>query len=86
MHFGVIFIYLFSTVTILDFILKRIELKKIDILFYQYLLAHNILSDFFYRIAEHGTDRSGLLLSYILILLILESLFISKSVEFFKSF
>ena len=29
MHFGVIFVYLFSTVTILDFILKRIELKKI---------------------------------------------------------
>lgn len=86
MHFGVIFIYLFSTVTILNFILKRIELKKIDILFYQYLLAITFFLIFFYRIAEHGTDRSGLLLSYILILLILESLFISKSVEFFQIF
>ncbi|MDA9629415.1 hypothetical protein N9S67_00310 [Candidatus Pelagibacter sp.] len=86
LHFGVIYIYLFSITIILDFILKKISTKKIDYLFFQYLFALIFSLVFFYRIAEHGTDRSGLLLAYILILLTLEAFIISNRTDFLNQF
>ena len=65
-HTGPFFIFLFFNFICLDQIIKLLKSKKINILFYLYFLSFAFVTIFFYRIGEHGTDRS----SQIILLLI----------------
>ena len=62
--------------------------KKIDIIFFLSLMSFIFINIFFYRIAEHGTDRSAQILIFLLIieLIILinaDSQFRENSTKFF---
>ena len=57
----------FSLVTICLKLLEKYNLKKYDQLFFYNLLSLSFILVFFYRLAEHGTDRSAQILSFILI-------------------
>ena len=58
----------FSNLIILNYIFDNIKDKKIDYLFYLSLLFFIFINVFFYRIQEHGTDRSAQILILILFL------------------
>ncbi len=66
-HSGPFFIFLFFNFICLDQITKLLKSKKINFLFYLYFLSFAFITIFFYRIGEHGTDRS----SQIILILIL---------------
>ena len=61
-----------------DFKLKKNLTKKINYITYLSLLAFAFINIFFYRIGEHGTDRSAQILILILVIFILEYLLIKK--------
>ena len=65
-HSGPFFIFLFFNFICLDKILNFLKNKNINFLFYLYFLSFAFVTIFFYRIGEHGTDRS----SQIILLLI----------------
>ena len=66
-HIGAVLIMGFSIFTISLKILEKYNLKKYDQLFFYNLLSLSFILVFFYRLAEHGTDRSAQILSFILI-------------------
>tara|TARA_Y100000992_G_scaffold300430_1_gene269081 strand:- start:1256 stop:2470 length:1215 start_codon:yes stop_codon:yes gene_type:complete len=61
----------FTLATISIKIFERHILKNYDQLFFYKLLSFSFILIFFYRLSEHGTDRSAQILSFILILEIL---------------
>ena len=70
-HIGALLIMAYSLSTICIKLFERYNLKKFDQLFFYKLLSLAFILIFFYRISEHGTDRSAQILSFILILEIL---------------
>ncbi len=82
-HIGALLIMGFSIFTISLKILEKYNLKRYDQLFFYNLLSLSFILIFFYRLAEHGTDRSAQILSFILISEIL--IFFNKE-ENFSSF
>ena len=64
-------IMLFSNTILLSNIIHKIKLKKINYKFYLSLLFFIFINIFFYRIQEHGTDRSAQILILILFLQLL---------------
>ncbi len=79
-HIGAILIMGFSIFTISSKILEKYNLKKYDQLFFYNLLSLSFILVFFYRLAEHGTDRSAQILSFVLISEIL--IFFNKQQNF----
>ena len=71
-HMSSILIMGFSNLILLSKILKNIEKPKENFITYLSLLSFVFINIFFYRIAEHGTDRSA----QILVLLFFIELFI----------
>ena len=67
-HIGALLIMGFSLLTMFLRIYERYKLKKYDQLFFYKLLSAGFILIFFYRLSEHGTDRSAQILSFILIL------------------
>ena len=65
---GAILIMGFSSYYFLYFIEKKLKKKKYDKFFFLSLLFFMFTVIFFYRIAEHGTDRSAQILIFILII------------------
>ena len=65
-HLGAIMIMGFSSLILLEYILKK--KKKIDIIFFLSLMGFIFINIFFYRISEHGTDRSAQILVFLLII------------------
>ena len=82
-HIGSILIMGYSLTTICTTIFERFKLKKIDHIFFYSLISFTFILVFFYRISEHGTDRSAQILSFILIL---EILIFFKKEQIFDSF
>ena len=70
-HIGALLIMGFSLSTICIKIYDRYNIKKYDQLFFYKLFSFGFILIFFYRLSEHGTDRSAQILSFILILEIL---------------
>ena len=70
-HIGAILIMGFSLISIFIRGHQRYKLKKIDHIFFFSLLSITFILVFFYRLSEHGTDRSAQILSFILVLEIL---------------
>ena len=70
------------TITILiTEILNYFKTKKLDFVFYFSLLSLAFICTFFYRISEHGTDRSAQILIY---LFIIELIILLNNKNFFR--
>ena len=70
-HLTPIMVMGFANIILLKKIVNNFELKKINFINYYSIFALIFINVFFYRIAEHGTDRSAQILIFILILEIL---------------
>ena len=64
---GAALIMVFTTFNFFDLINKRLKENNFDKLFFLSLLFFMFILIFFYRIAEHGTDRSAQILIFLLI-------------------
>ena len=67
-HISAIMIMGFSNIILLSKIIKNIKSNKINFIGYFCLLAFIFINIFFYRLGEHGTDRSAQILIFLLIL------------------
>lgn len=70
-HIGALLIMGFSLISIFIKGYQRFHLKKFDHIFFFQLLSFSFVLVFFYRLSEHGTDKSAQILSFLLILEIL---------------
>jgi len=70
-HMGAILILGFSNIILISNIKKYLDKKKNNQPFFLNLLAFIFINIFFYRIAEHGTDRSAQILIFLLFIYIL---------------
>ena len=82
-HIGALLIMAYSLSILCIKIFERYNLKKYDELFFFKLLSFSFIIIFFYRLSEHGTDRSAQILSFILIL---EILYFFKKEQNFNKF
>ena len=87
-HLGAVMIMGFSSLILLEYILKKMNKKKIDIIFFLSLMGFIFINIFFYRISEHGTDRSAQILIFLLIIELIifinaDSQFRENSTKFF---
>ncbi len=70
-HMGAILILGFSNIILISNIKKYLEKDKNNQFFFLNLLAFVFINVFFYRIAEHGTDRSAQILIFLFFIYIL---------------
>ena len=77
-HIGPFFILVFFNIIMID---KIINYKKNNhlIVYYYSLLSLTFINIVFYRISEHGTDRSSQILLILIFLLFIEILYLSKN-------
>ena len=67
-NMGAILIMGFVCFNFFDLIQKRIKNKNFDVTYFFSLISFLFIIIFFYRIAEHGTDRSAQILIFLLII------------------
>ena len=60
----------FSNIVLFNFIFEKKIFKEFKFINFLGLLTLSFINIFFYRLAEHGTDRSGMILIFIIIILI----------------
>ncbi len=77
-HSGPFLILIYFNYIILSNLIKKFNSKKIDIVYYFSLLSFIFINVAFYRISEHGTDRSGQILIILSFIYFLEIFFIEK--------
>ena len=70
-HLPAILILGFANIILLEKIYEYLKNNKINFILYFSLLSFLFINIFFYRIAEHGTDRSAQILIFILLIEIL---------------
>ncbi len=70
-HLGAILILGFSNIILITNIKKCLEKKKNNQFFYLNLLVFVFINIFFYRLAEHGTDRSAQILIFLFFIYVL---------------
>ena len=75
---GAVFIMGFSNLVIIDKIYNQLKIKKYSFILFLSVLSFVYINTAFYRIAEHGTDRSALILIFVLVITYIESLGILK--------
>jgi hypothetical protein len=66
-HMSVSIIFLYANIVLIFKLLKDNFYKKFNFLSFYYLFSFIFINCFFYRLAEHGTDRSAQILIFILI-------------------
>ncbi len=69
---GVIYFLIFSNIFLIQKIFNRLKNKKYDFILVLSLFSLLFINTIFYRLAEHGTDRSALILIFILAINYLE--------------
>jgi len=74
-HTGPFFILYFFNIIILSNIIEKLKKKNFDFLYFLSLLSFIFINIVFYRISEHGTDRSSQILLIIIFLLFFEILY-----------
>jgi len=70
-HMGAVLVLGFSNIILVTNIKNYFDKKKSDNFFFLNLLAFIFINVFFYRIAEHGTDRSAQILIFLFFIYIL---------------
>ncbi|MDA9717714.1 hypothetical protein N9U62_03570 [Candidatus Pelagibacter sp.] len=78
-HSGPFFILIFFNYIILYKMLKFLKSNKLNLIFYFSLLSFIFINIAFYRIAEHGTDRSAQILLIIIFILFFDIVFFEKN-------
>ncbi len=69
---GAIYFLIFSNIFLIQKIFNRLKKKKYDFILILSLFSLLFINTIFYRLAEHGTDRSALILIFILAINYLE--------------
>ena len=82
-HIGALLIMGYSLSILCIKLFEKYYLKQFDQLFFYKLLSLAFIIIFFYRLSEHGTDRSAQILSFILIL---EIMYFFKKEQNFNKF
>ena len=80
-HIGAILIMGFTSYHFIDLIKKGLKHKRYDKFFFLSLLFFMFTLIFFYRIAEHGTDRSAQILVFLLIIELLVIINFNKDIN-----
>ena len=80
-HSGPFFILIFFNYIILKKISEKFINKKNDIVYFFSLLSFIFINVAFYRIGEHGTDRTGQVLLILAFIYFLEIFFIEKKLD-----
>jgi len=77
---GAIFIMGFANIIFLDKINNLLKAKKTSLILFLLILSFIYINTAFYRLAEHGTDRSALILIFLLVITYMESIGTLKKV------
>ncbi len=77
---GAILILGFSNLYLINRLLDRLKRNNTDLLFYLLLFSLTLINTSFYRISEHGTDKSSLILIFLFSCIYLESINIDKNI------
>ena len=85
-NLGPFLILLFVNVCLILEINKKIKKNDLDYKYFFSLLVLAFINILFYRISEHGTDRSAQILLFLVFLLFIEILFIQKKIVEKKKF
>ena len=83
---GALFFLIFSNIFLIQKIFNRLKNKKRDFILVLSLLSLIFINTIFYRLAEHGTDRSALILIFILAINYLEGINKKSTVINFKHY
>ena len=83
---GAIFFLIFSNIFFIQKIFNKLKNKKHDFIFLLSLFSLIFVNSIFHRVAEHGTDRSALILIFILAIYYLEGTNMRKSITNFNYF
>jgi len=89
MNSGAIYIFGFANLFLIRTIKKFLKNKDFNFIFYLSLLSFVYISTAFYRIAEHGTDKSALILIFIMAIYYLQSINLPndyKNIEIINSY
>ncbi|WP_440939488.1 LIC_10190 family membrane protein [Candidatus Pelagibacter sp.] len=70
---GAIYFLIFSNIFLIQKVFNQLKNKKFDFILILSLFSILFINTIFYRLAEHGTDRSALILIFILAIYYLES-------------
>ena len=82
-HSGPFFILLFFNFIILSKLKKNFSSDQINFIFYFLLLSLLFINIAFYRIAEHGTDRSAQILLILIFFNLFEILYLEKKTKLY---
>ena len=77
---GAIFIMGFANIIFLDKVNNLLKTKKTSLILFLLILSFIYINTAFYRLAEHGTDRSALILIFLLVITYMESVGTLKKV------
>ena len=77
---GAILILGFSNLYLVNQLLKKLKINNIDFIFYVLLLSLALINSSFYRISEHGTDRSSLILIFLFSTIYLQSINLNHNI------
>ena len=80
-NIGAIYYLGFSNIFFLEKIFYNLEKKQTNFILFLSLASLLVVNTAFYRIAEHGTDRSALILIFVLVLVYFQSLEYSNILE-----
>jgi len=80
-HSGPFFILIYFNFIILNKLLNKFNKNEFDIVYFLSLLNFIFVNIAFYRIAEHGTDRSGQILLFLIFIIFFEIFFLKKNIK-----
>ena len=80
-HSGPFLILIYFNYIILSKIFNKFKKNEIDIVYFLSLLNFIFVNIVFYRIAEHGTDRSAQILLFLIFIILLELFFLKKNLK-----
>ena len=80
-YISAVLFLVFSNLILLSKIVESFKVKKVDYISYLCLLFFIFINIFFYRIQEHGTDRSAQILIFILLIYLISLIKFEKNYE-----
>tara|TARA_Y100000590_G_scaffold469338_1_gene656345 strand:+ start:140 stop:1399 length:1260 start_codon:yes stop_codon:yes gene_type:complete len=80
-HVGPFFILIYFDFIILNKLYDKFKKNEFDIVYFLSLLNFIFVNIVFYRIAEHGTDRSGQILLFLIFITFFEIFFLKKNIK-----